>query len=381
MPVLLMPPPQVIPFDPEKAVFHQKRMDEFRSEIAKLWNATTQEETKFGAFRRARSYAWSESFDGLAQTYFLYPAFAKTNENELAKIAVLFRKDNCQLLGSSVIWGTTWASSLPTELPQLELSQLKSAVTRKTPTGKSPIRLSLDAVGYWNFPLAWLTEAYVSERLAAEGLVVQSDLAGLACYRETRSKSDASTLQKDPLSQSQTSDKKPTDDSPNTASVLPQWKRGHRQVKIKIQGYAPRNPQKWPQISGLINYLSLPLNLSRKVITLAKEKEEIPFHPDKIATQVRDEVRKSVHDVLNEKNIKVSRREGRFVFVERGLAYGLKIGMHLTGPDGAALHVIQFDRSSQFDDAAVLLIRKESPNNPIVEGSPLRVDSTSFPKK
>jgi hypothetical protein len=55
--------------------------------------------------------------------------------------------------------------------------------------------------------------------------------------------------------------------------------------------------------------------------------------------------------------------------------------MHLVGPDGAKLHVIRFDNKSGLEDAAILLIRADSKEKPLAEGSNLQLDPTIFPAK
>jgi hypothetical protein len=372
MPFLLVPPTQVVPFDAERVVRHRKTMDEFRAEVAKFWNLSGTEETKFGAFRNARKSSWSESFDGLLQTYFIFPNSGQSSDTELARIAVLFRKDNCQMLGSRVVWGTAWASALPQGMQKQDLSGLKAAAARKTDLPKSPVRLSVESFGYWGPSMAWLTEAVVGERLSADGFIVHSDLSGLACFRETPE--TANTAGK-PASQAGTAAQQQPLTAKNDPPLL---KRGHRQLKIRLSGVQPKAPDKWSEISGQVQLLSLPFNSTRKSVSLTPASQK--FNPDKLAELAAAEINSFVQP-LKDSQIKVTRREGRFVTVDRGMAYGLKIGMHLTGPDGSKLHVIRFQPSSEIDDAAILLIRKESPQKPLASGAILEIDKTEYPAR
>ncbi|MFZ9519706.1 MAG: hypothetical protein ACO3A4_04445 [Silvanigrellaceae bacterium] len=362
MPLLFVPPTQVIPYEAERLVKHQKVMSEFRAGLVKLWNASPGEEIKVGAFRNSRFYDWQESFDGLLQTYFVFPGGSKFDSGELARIAVLIRKDSCQLLGSNIVWGSEWSATLPSGLAGQDANRLKEAAARKFDNLRSPVRLSLETFGYWGPALAWLSESALAEKLSSDGLVVHSDLSGLACFKEIKK-----------------SDKKGEASPAKQNDVGVVLKKGHRQVKVRLQGLRPKEPQKWPMMSGKIGFIALPFNSTLKARELSTEKPE-PFHPERIAGMVSQELSSMVHS-LTEKNIKVIKREGRFVTVDRGLAYGLKIGMHLTGPGGSELHVIRFEPSKSNEDSAILLIRKESNSDPLAAGASLLIDTREYPVK
>jgi hypothetical protein len=376
MAILVVPPTQVIPFDSERLVRHQQTMDEFRSSLAKQWNATAGDEVKFGAHRRTRDYKWNESFDGILRTYFVFAGSGKTADTEVARIAVLFRKDNCQMLGSSVVWGAEWKNSLPVDLKATESTNFAAASSRKFDVRKSPLRLSLETFGYWGPSLAWLSEAFVGEKLSAEGYIVHSDLSGLTCFRQSAgAQSDAGasgTVGEKVVGADSTAQK-------STVQGAPLLKRGHRQLRMRLTGKKPDQTQKWPLMSGQLKIFSLPFNAPRKSAELTSGKPE-PFNPEKIAALAVEEIRNHTQN-LDDKAIKVTRREGRFVTVDRGAAFGLKIGMHLTGPNGSALHVIRFDPAAGSDDAAILLIRKDSSGQPLGEGAVLQIDGTQYPAR
>lgn len=373
MPVLLVPPTQVVPFDAERIVRHRKAMDEFRAGVVNLWNATPGEEVKYGAFRRTRQYSWSESYDALLQTYFVFPSPSKVTDAELARVAVLFRKDTCQMLGSRVIWGANWSSSLPAGVTSADLNSFKSVSGRNFDQRKSPIRLSLETSGYWAPALAWISEAFIGEQMASESLIVHSDLSGLACFRENQKKASNSSDGKNQKEEK----KEAKETAANQSEAV--LKKGHRQLKLKMAGVPQKSPIKWPNVSGQMSVFSLPFNSKRKTADVSKEKQ-VAFNPITLAGLAREQIQEHLQE-LKDKTIKVSKREGRFVTVERGIAYGLKIGMHLTGPQGATLHVIRFDSSPEFDDAAILLIRKESADKPLAAGAVLEIDQKQYPAR
>lgn len=380
MALLFVPPTQVIPFDAERMAEQRKVMDDFRSQAIALWQTTPKEDIKSGAFRGGKTYEWSEGFDGLLQTFFVFPSTTTKRTGEVARIAALFKKENCQILGSVVVWGTEWTKSLPDSLGKQELSQLKEASARRFDEVKSPLRLSLEGRGYWSKTIAWISDSVLGEMFAKEGLVVHSDLAGLACFKAiTEKTADVADKKDSQMNTSSGNEQSLQKEGLKPGSSAPEWRRGHRQIKVIIDGKKPREPLRWPSIDGSFSLISLPLNETAK----SGQRERIveaPFSPAQIGAKVSEKLKPSLHK-MNDKEIRISKREGRFVTVERGLAFGLRIGMHLVGPDGAKLHVIRYDNKNSFEDAAILLIRIDSKSKPLSEGAILQIDQAVYPVK
>ena len=368
MPVLMVPPTLSIPFNAEKLVEHRPAMDEFRTELAALWNGTLTEEIKAGAFRRTQIYSWQLPFDGLLQTYFIYPKAESSKGKELARIAALFKRDSCQLLGSVVVWGADYLQYIPKTEKSDTLTRLKESAQRGSSASKSPIRLSSDGRSYWGTSIAWITESFLAEQLASKDLIVHSDLSGLACLR-------ARTLSDSANENTNSSSELPSKLSAGT----PILRRGHRQVRLVLEGSKTSEGKPWPSVKVRYSYIPLPLN-----IQLAESRGgELPlseFSPQKIVQSVDQNLESLLHD-LKAASIPVVGRDGRFVTVERGLAFGLRIGMHLVGPQGEKLHVIRFDKSRGLADAAILLIRSEQKDAPLKIGDPLKIDESVYPTK
>lgn len=363
----MVPPSVSVPFNAEKLVEHRTQMDEFRSELVSLWNGTLSGELKTGAYRRTRLYEWTLPYDGLLQTYFVYPRGAAWAGKELARIAALFRRDNCQLLGSVVIWGADFLQYLPKSESKGALTSLKEAAQRTRFPSKSPVRLSVEGHSYWGTSIAWLSEAVLANQLVSQNLIVHSDLSGLACLR-SRSlvEPEQSKTEKVPA---------PADKNPDSQSGL---HRGHRQVRVVLEG-SKASDQPWPIVQGRFSYIPLPLNV-QLTESRGGELKATAFVPQSISDSVSNSLKELLHD-LDDPAIQIVSREGRFVTVERGLAFGLRIGMHLEGPQGEKLHVIRFDKGSGLADAAILLIRSESKNAPLKKGDLLKVDQTVFPAR
>lgn len=368
MPVLMVPPSLSVPFNAEKNVEHRSEMDKFRTELVALWNGTLTDEVKTGAFRRTRMYDWNLPFDGLLQTYFIYPKASNAKGKELARIAALFKRDTCQLLGSVVIWGADYQQYIPKTEKSDPVAQLKESTQRVDSLNQSPVRLTTEGNSYWGTSVAWITESLLAEQLASKKLTVHSDLSGLACLR-AQSASDKSEAKAT----------SPEQEVPRNAETTFGARRGHRQVRVILNSSKPAEGQLWPIVNVRYSYIPLPLN-----VKLAEgrggELSNSEFAPQLISQSVAQNLEPLLHD-LNEQSIQIVSREGRFVTVERGVAFGLRIGMHLEGPQGEKLHVIRFDKRRGLTDAAVLLIRTETKTAPLKQGDLLKVDQTAYPVK
>jgi hypothetical protein len=362
----MVPPTLSVPFNAEKLVEHRARMDEFRAELISLWNGTLKDEIKTGAFRRTQIFDWQLPYDGLLQTYFIYPKAATSKGQELARIASLFKRETCQLLGSVVIWGTDYVQYIPKAEKSDSVTRLKESAQRLRPSARSPVRLTSEGHSYWGTSLAWITESILGEQLASKDLVVHSDLSGLACLR---AKSVSKSVGEDKVSSVASTSKDPAFER--------NLRRGHRQVRLVIEGSKASNSQLWPSVKARYTFIPLPLN-----VQLAErrggELTSAEFSPRAIGQSIAQNLESMLHD-LNEPSIPIINRDGKFVTVERGLAFGLRIGMHLEGPQGEKLHVIRFDKSRGMVDAAILLIRNEKNDSPLKVGDQLKIDESTYP--
>lgn len=366
MAVLIVPPSQTVPFTAEKLVEQRSVMAEFRADVVALWNGALKDEVKFGAFRGTKTFNWSQPYDGLLQTFFIYPKPAAKSGQELARVAALFKLDNCQLLGSVVIWGTDYLRQIPPSVTKDAISQLKDAAQRTSSSQKSPIRLSFEGRSRWGTSIAWLSEAVLANQLAAQNLIVHSDLSGLACLRTREALR--------PENKAEDAAKTPTE---KTAASQKEFHRGHRQIRVVLEGVVSSPDDPWPQVQGQFTYIPLPLNV-RLNESRGGVLEKVAFSPHAIGRTVSNDLNSLLHD-LAETSFKVVKRDGRFVTIERGIAFGLRIGQHLSGPSGEKLHVIRFETSGKAADEALLLIRSESSSAPLKVGDLLRIDQTMYP--
>lgn len=366
MAVLIVPPSQTVPFNAEKLVEHRSVMAEFRADAVTLWNGVLKDEVKFGVFRGTKTFDWSQSYDGLLQTFFIYPKPAAKSGQELARVAALFKLDNCQLLGSVVIWGTDYLRQIPKSVNKDVISQLKDAAQRSSSSQKSPIRLSFEGRSHWGTSIAWLSEAVLANQLAAQNLTVHSDLSGLACLRTRQALRPEGNVQKP----ANVSAEKPV-------AASKKLHRGHRQIRVVLEGAVSSPDESWPQVQGQFTYIPLPLNV-RLNESRGGPLAKAAYSPHSIAQSVTNGLNSLLHD-LAETSFKVVKRDGRFVTIERGIAFGLRIGQHLSGPSGEKLHVIRFETSGQAADEALLLIRSESSSAPLKVGDNLRIDQTVYP--
>ena len=83
--------------------------------------------------------------------------------------------------------------------------------------------------------------------------------------------------------------------------------------------------------------------------------------------------------LFNTERVFVKKRFARWVFLNVGREYGLRIGTHLVGAQGEKLHVIHFATSGLDLESAVALIRWENRLSPIKKGDSIELDKTKYP--
>jgi hypothetical protein len=84
----------------------------------------------------------------------------------------------------------------------------------------------------------------------------------------------------------------------------------------------------------------------------------------------------------NNKDFKVLKREGAYVYLEGGPLLGLEIGVRLVGPKASTLHVVKYDlQDTTLNDVSVAFIRYEDSSTPLKKDDVLQIDPTTYPKK
>ena len=74
--------------------------------------------------------------------------------------------------------------------------------------------------------------------------------------------------------------------------------------------------------------------------------------------------------------LQVIKRQGRWIYLNRGRAWGLTIGQWLVTPGGAKMHVVQFAPGETTPDVAIAYLRSEK--DPVKAGDTVQMDPTVF---
>lgn len=335
---LVVPPPTFVGIAPEPALALQK--DAAAREAAALRElsagAAPVATISLGAFRGARLFSWSRDFDAI-----LHVTAIATPGKAPRWATALVRHDNCHFLGAR--WQTSEASALGTPLAEAAGRSFRSV---------NPHRYVL----HFSKELSKNEESFFAiiadDDLARRGMPVVSSVGRAHC--EVNWRRMASVAQEK-----------------GKAPPLP---RAHRLVTLNLQGKTQGNEVRVTGTAMLTSGVFA--NLGQQ---LAAIQNPVRFDAESLARAINDTIVREAH-VLDPVSFKVSRREGRFVYLERGRAYGLQIGMHLVGPGDSKLHVIRFFPETREIDMAIALIRREDAAAPLKAGDEISIDPTLYPK-
>lgn len=347
MPVLMVPPPVFISESPEIAARLKKEAETFVKEQLQFFpEAQLKETVQQGKFKGTQVFQWPNNYNGILQTSFLLPT-GKVQEKDFVRISSLIRAEDCVHMGS--VWKVTSPlAGLSLSSSQVSLSEIAKRNFRPV----SPLRFNTHITGIFGTRGMLIFDAHLAEGFSARGYPVDTSESRLAC---------AWSLQKDSATQP----------VPNSNSKYPA--RAHRILNTQIS-FSPVNLQ----VNGGIVMTGGVFGEKNSFVETFKNSS---FAPQETFEKVFPAIQKTIHDMKQE-SFKITKREGRWAYLERGKAYGLTIGSHLVGPAGSELHVIQYAPGALKDepDVAVALIRKESEAAPLKPGDALTFDLQKFPK-
>lgn len=319
--------------------------DYLKKQLQSLQLSTPTQTIKNGGFRGTEIYSWNFDYEGILQTVFIVDG-GKVQTKEFVKLTVLVRRDDCMHLGSS--WefsGTALRGN-----PEVSRPTNIADIARRTPSQVSTVRLDSSFIGPRAERFSTLYDAIVAEEYASKATPVNSFASRLACkWNENGTKLKA-PLQTYPA-------------------------RSHRVLvsRLVLEGA----PGTWPQAKGNALLHNGVFGEAARPVFEVKQFEL--FAPTELLKKIVAVSNAVSHD-LRQDTFRILKRKGRWVYLDRGRAYGLEIGAHLTGPDGAALHVIQFTGSeADSPDVAVAYIRKEDAARPLKQGDALTFDNTVYP--
>lgn len=402
MPTLYVPPTEFVTENPEaSAALRDAAAAYVNARLAELGVSGPPRRTETrGAFRGLREYDWNAPREAILGSAFLLPAGPR-QASEFARVVSLVWRADCLLAGASWESGTAPLRDTPPEIQRggAPLSQQMA----RAPEGRSPIRWESSAVGVLAKRLSLLMDAVGGERLAAGGFVVNASLSRLACKWTPRPVDTPAERVRQPPAPSLA----PTPPSTPLAgwpAVVPQAstrvlafpKRPHRLVRAEILSSGAVNA--WPLATAKVSVADGVFGVPKATllgeqaaiqaatqadIQAQRRAQPSPFLPVALANSALQALTPKVHDV-RETEFRILRRRGRWVYLNRGRAYGLEIGSHLMGPGGAKLHIVQFapdEKGVEGVDVGIALVRTESLEAPLKEGDTLTFDTTEFPAR
>jgi hypothetical protein len=303
--------------------------------------AKIRERIKYGTFRDTELLEWNGNFDAILYTAFVYPEGRKQGQ-EFLRLAALLRKSDCVNLGANWEFRGDATLGAPSNFVSGGVT-LDKAAARQFERQNS-YRFDTSFVGSFGYRGTVVMDLISSERFAAGGKPVVSSLGRGFCDAETPS------IKRE------------------VVSGYPA--RAHRVVLFRLSQQKAKGRQLWPSATGTVVLSSG--TFGERKMDLWSEAKPVPFDPDGIVGKIYGLLDPLTHR-LNEQVFRILKRQGRWVYLDRGRAYGLEIGTHLVGR-GASLHVIQYAPWEKDLDVAIALVRTEDPDSPLKEGESITFD-------
>lgn len=368
---LIVPPVEFLTENPEVATpARRNEANAFiAARLAELGASPAPErEERFGGFRGTRIHGWPGSpSSALLHVTFVFPprspAAPRTRRdkdnvsgdvetpNDILRLTNLVDAESCIHRGGS--WSPGPGAGRFRLPPDLMRSggDLKAAASRALPS-LSPVRVALEFPGPWGERLRRTHATYLGETMSAAGIVVTSALANIVCQWRPQGMALAPARQTFPA-------------------------RAHRILMGTLVSTTP-NSDSWPMPQGRVTLHSGTFGERIQELVPSSNGASPVFELRDWAAALVEKLKPTLHD-LNATSFRVLRREGRWVMIDRGRAFGLTIGMHLVGSRGERLHVIHFLPGEPEGDVAVALVRDEDEGSPLRSGDVVTFDPTLYP--
>ncbi|KAB8032238.1 hypothetical protein [Fluviispira multicolorata] len=351
MAFIILPPTVMISENPETAAATLARAKAYQEQLLQqLGIAKNQQQTSIvkGAYRGTRIFLWNKSYNAYLATYFSFPNGKKQND-EYLETASLIRHSDCVQMGS--VWKIINKSFIPISMENSTEDLLK--ISNRTFIDKSPLRVDTFFNFRSEYRLQNILETFVGEKLAANGIQNLTNLSRIVCKEI-----DVKELKSD--------------------KQLEYPARAHRDIIINFSANLLQEKETWPKV----NYKAQ-LNsgvFAEKHEDLFSDKIENYINPQKIADDILTKVVPLLHDIRAEE-FKIIRRYRGWVYLNRGRAFGLQVGMRLVGPNHSTFHIIRYLPEVNGEiDSCIAFIRYEDKEKPVLVGDILKIDPTLFPK-
>ncbi len=348
---LALPPTEHISESAEVRFARAKEAQEFRNTQKKMLGVSTKAVTTLsvGGFRGTEVVPWDEKYNGIIYTAFVYPN-DKTQSVEWLRLVALIRQTDCVLMGATWEWPGTAIKEAP---ENLKGGGEKIVVAKNR---------AFDLANTYRF------EPVFSGPFASRGVRLLEIMGGeaLAGARIPA----VSSLGRGWCDAEFTPDFKRT-------QVATYPARAHRILTGQWQENSEGKKRPWPQTRGSF-WLSSGTFGERKE-TVFEQKEFENFSPATISAELVKKLSSVTHK-LTDAEFTIIKRDGRWVYLDRGRAFGLAIGTHLVAR-GAKLHVIQYAPDQKEYDVDIALVRDEDAAAPLKVGEKVSFDPAKYKKK
>ncbi|MES2613978.1 MAG: hypothetical protein V4591_01030 [Bdellovibrionota bacterium] len=329
MAFLILPPVQFIADSQEIPKQIVQKAQAYQKNFLKDLNITTTASTVTqGAYKGAQIFNWDQKYNGILMTSILFQKGQNFNK-EWMRTATLLRQEDCIHMGS--LWS----------FDNKKISSFTSRVFNTI----SPVRMNLQAQ-FSDKRYSEIFNLELLEEFSKKNVPTISDIGRLYC------KAESFNTQKN-----------------EQKTEYPA--KPHRIVNINVTENSQKIDYSMQMASGVFGQKSKDIN---------EKKTQEKFDPQKISKNFVEKIFPTLDDVSQEE-FKITKRVGSWVYLNKGRAYGLSIGMRLVGAHSSKLHIIRYVPNPEGElDGSIAFIRHEDKEAPLVVGDILKLDNRIYPK-
>ena len=345
MAYFILPPPQIMADSQEVPQSVLLQAKQYQKQLMSQLNISSSvfKVTK-GAFVGTEIFNWNEKINGILMTSFVYEK-GKGFQKEILKTATLLKQENCQHLGS--LWNYTDKNKIPFTINQSlkNISDFPKRVFSNVSPVKINFQLQLQQKRFENFAQLIFVEGF-----SQKNIPLVSSGGRLYCKAEF-------------------------DLSMKTQQITETPAKPHRLIELALNEMKKtKGPSK---VTTRVEFHSGVFGQMKE--SLSEKNENSEFDLEKISLNLVEKTLPNL-DKLNETEFKIVRRFGSWVYLNRGRAFGLKIGMRLKGPNKASLHIIRYAPKLEGElDSSIAFIRHESQESPLKLEDVVKLDPKIYP--
>jgi hypothetical protein len=316
-----------------------------------------------GGFLGSALYSWPHEGDYILAVSFIQKSTLSKKEQpsiqNFFKQAAWIRHKDCVVLGH--VW--EWADKENTGI-----SPSLNEVVSRVPQDITPVRIAFRHAAQDILPLEDTFLPIMEESLAKKGIPVHLGEDSLACQWNPPGISAPPAVADSSIRTQQVISFQIQEQTPSSSSL-----------KTSSQT-STQKPAMWPDVKYEVSFISGIFGYTEE--TFLSQKENIRWDPSAVA----DKVMKSLGAIPGGHFVKLSpgadtlsttiiARDGAWVYLDKGKAFGLDIGMRLVGPQKEKLHIIRYAPGFQGkDDISIAFIRWENKSKPLAVGDALSLD-------